>query len=65
MVTFLKTGGKPDGSMARPPMPPFRLHHEQALGVASYLRSLPPPAARSGADPASAKEIKDWDQGGG
>ena len=59
LVTFLETGRKPDGSMARPPMPPFRLNHEDAVGVASYLRSLPPPAARSGAEPAPAKEIKD------
>jgi|YelNatPaOPRAMG01_1025707.scaffolds.fasta_scaffold15905_5 mono/diheme cytochrome c family protein len=58
LVTFLETGRKPDGSMARPPMPPFRLSHEDAVGVASYLRSLPPPAARSGAEPVPAKEIK-------
>ncbi|MGA9753070.1 MAG: c-type cytochrome [Acidobacteriota bacterium] len=58
IVTFLETGRKPDGSMARPPMPLFRLNHEDAVGVASYLRSLPAPAARSGAEPAPAKEIK-------
>jgi mono/diheme cytochrome c family protein len=40
MVTFLQTGKRPDGSMARPPMPPYRFSHADALSVTAYLRTL-------------------------
>lgn len=40
MVTFLETGKRPDGSMPRPPMPPYRLSHEDALAVTAYIRSM-------------------------
>jgi mono/diheme cytochrome c family protein len=43
MVTFLKTGERPDGSFARPPMPMVRLTQEDAEAVAAYLASLPAP----------------------
>jgi len=42
MVTFLQTGKRPDGSTPRPPMPPYRLSHEDALAVTAWLRSLKP-----------------------
>lgn len=45
MVTFLKTGERPDGSFARAPMPMVRLTQEDAEAVASYLASLPAPLA--------------------
>ena len=40
MVTFLQTGKRPDGSMPRPPMPPYRFSREDAMAVTAYLRSL-------------------------
>lgn len=40
MVTFLQTGKRPDGSMPRPPMPPYRFSHTDALSLTAYLRSL-------------------------
>lgn len=43
MVAFLKTGAKPDGSQARPPMPMIRFTQEDAEAVATYLASLPAP----------------------
>jgi len=45
MVRFLKTGERPDGSFARPPMPMVRLTQEDAEAVAAYLASLPAPVA--------------------
>lgn len=39
-VKFLQTGLKPDGTMARPPMPQFRLDQADAEAVAAYLKSL-------------------------
>jgi cytochrome c553 len=41
LETFLQTGKRPDGSMARPPMPAFRFSHADAVAVTAYLRSLP------------------------
>ena len=41
-VEFLTEGKRPDGRMARPPMPVFRLQREDAEDVAAYLRSLSP-----------------------
>ena len=40
MVAFLESGKRPDGSMTKPPMPPYRFDHEDALAVVAYLRSL-------------------------
>jgi mono/diheme cytochrome c family protein len=45
MVDFLKTGARPDGSMARPPMPMIRFTADDAEAVAAYLASLPAPVA--------------------
>jgi hypothetical protein len=39
-VVFLTTGKRPDGSMARPPMPEFRLKRDDATAVIAYLKSL-------------------------
>jgi mono/diheme cytochrome c family protein len=39
-IEFLRTGKRPDGSMSRPPMPPFRFDTEDASAVVAYLRSL-------------------------
>lgn len=39
-ATFLETGKRPDGSMALPPMPTYRLSKEDAWAVVDYLRSL-------------------------
>ncbi|MEQ1617064.1 MAG: c-type cytochrome [Terricaulis sp.] len=38
---FLQTGVRPDGSMARPPMPQFRMNEEDARAVAAYIKTLP------------------------
>lgn len=43
MVTFLKTGERPDGSFARAPMPMVRLTQDDAEAVAAYLAALPAP----------------------
>lgn len=40
-VSFLQTGVRPDGSMARPPMPQFRMNEDDARAVAAYVKSLP------------------------
>jgi len=40
MVKFLQTGIRPDGTMPRPPMPPYRFSHEDAQSVTAYLRSV-------------------------
>src|SRR5579875_1762644 len=37
---LLETGLRPNGSSPRPPMPPFRLTHADAMAVAAYLKSL-------------------------
>ena len=39
-VTFLTTGKLPNGSSARPPMPQYRLNHDDATAVALYLKTL-------------------------
>lgn len=39
-IEFLRTGKRPDGSMARPPMPPFRFEADDAGAIVAYLRSL-------------------------
>lgn len=40
MVKFLMTGHNPDGELANPPMPPYRLREDDARAVTAYLRSL-------------------------
>ncbi|OYX31613.1 MAG: hypothetical protein B7Y99_09800 [Caulobacterales bacterium 32-69-10] len=42
LVSFLQTGVRPDGSMARPPMPAFRLNADDAKAVVAYLRATHP-----------------------
>lgn len=43
-IHFLMTGKKPDGQMARPPMPSFEFNRQDAVDAVAYLRSLVPPA---------------------
>ena len=40
LVRFLKTGTRPDGTLARPPMPPYQLGQEDAEAVVAYFQSL-------------------------
>ncbi len=40
MVPVLTLGHRPDGRVPLPPMPPFRMHREDAEAIAAYLRSL-------------------------
>lgn len=40
LATFLQTGRKPNGGLARPPMPAFRMDAADARAVAAYLRRL-------------------------
>ena len=42
LARFLQTGTRPDGTMARPPMPSYRLERGDADAVAAYLKSLAP-----------------------
>jgi cytochrome c553 len=39
-VTFLQIGLLPNGKPARPPMPQYRLHHDDAVAVVAYLKQL-------------------------
>lgn len=39
---FFETGDYPGGKQLRPPMPPYRMNHEDASAVAAYLKSLKP-----------------------
>jgi cytochrome c553 len=39
-IAFLQTGVRPDGSQARPPMPPYRLNEDDARAVAAYIATL-------------------------
>lgn len=41
-VAFLMTGKRPDGTMARPPMPQYRYDEADARAIAAYLKSLAP-----------------------
>lgn len=50
-VRFLRHGERPDGTQARPPMPPYRLNAEDAEAMVSYLKSLDGPAAGLAAAP--------------
>jgi mono/diheme cytochrome c family protein len=38
--SVLTTGKRPDGSMPRPPMPPYRLNEADAAAIIAYLRTL-------------------------
>jgi mono/diheme cytochrome c family protein len=40
VARFLQTGETPGGYAPKPPMPPFRLNAEDAVGIAAYLKSL-------------------------
>jgi len=40
LIKFLETGRNPQGTFARPPMPPYRLSSDDARSVAEYLLSL-------------------------
>jgi hypothetical protein len=42
LTTLLETGRRRDGSSPRPPMPPFRMHEDDARAVVAYLSSLSP-----------------------
>ncbi len=42
LITFLQTGKRPDGSLARPPMPEYHFSRADARAVVAYLRTLPP-----------------------
>ncbi|MGH8426677.1 MAG: hypothetical protein ACRES7_01675 [Gammaproteobacteria bacterium] len=46
-VHFLETGLTPDGGQAGPSMPDFRFNTWDARAIATYLESLPKPAAAS------------------
>ncbi|MDB5092640.1 MAG: hypothetical protein JWO85_741 [Candidatus Eremiobacteraeota bacterium] len=39
-VTYLQVGLLPNGSRSRPPMPQYRLHHDDAVAVVTYLKQL-------------------------
>lgn len=39
-VTYFETGKLPSGTSSRPPMPQYRLHHDDAVAIARYLKSL-------------------------
>jgi mono/diheme cytochrome c family protein len=39
-VAFLMQGKRPDGTMPRPPMPPYRLNEEDARAMVAYLKSI-------------------------
>lgn len=40
LARFLETGVKPDGSLPRPPMPPYRMSPDDAAAVVTYLGTL-------------------------
>ena len=40
VIRLLETGLMPDGHPARPPMPQYRLSHDDAAAVADYLKLL-------------------------
>jgi mono/diheme cytochrome c family protein len=41
MVKFLEAGIRPNGEPPRPPMPPYRLSHRDAVAATAYIKSLP------------------------
>lgn len=40
LARFLQNGKRPNGSEARPPMPPYRMNAADARAVAAYIHSL-------------------------
>ena len=40
VIKFMMTGLGPNGARARPPMPQYRFHRDDATAVAKYLKSL-------------------------
>lgn len=40
-TAFVQTGVRPDGTHARPPMPPYRLNDDDARAVTAYIATLP------------------------
>ncbi|CAB4244673.1 exported protein of unknown function [Methylacidimicrobium sp. AP8] len=53
MVQFLETGMTPAGKYSRPPMPPYRMSHADALAITLYLQGLKSnqPAPQAAAPP--------------
>ena len=45
-TAFLQTGLRPDGSLPRPPMPPYRLNEDDARAVTAYIATLPAAVAQ-------------------
>jgi hypothetical protein len=41
LVKFLETGKNPRGNAADPPMPAYKMQHDDAVAVVTYLKSLP------------------------
>ena len=41
-ITFFTTGKRPNGTMAAPPMPQFRMSKADAAAVTAYLKTLKP-----------------------
>jgi mono/diheme cytochrome c family protein len=41
LVKFLETGKSPRGNPPDPPMPQYRLTHEDAVAVVEYLKTIP------------------------
>jgi mono/diheme cytochrome c family protein len=39
-ATYLQDGLLPNGTRSRPPMPQYRLHHDDAVAVVAYLKQL-------------------------
>ncbi len=39
-VAYLQNGLLPNGARSRPPMPQYRLHHDDAVAVVAYLKQL-------------------------
>jgi len=39
-IAFTQTGLRPDGTHARPPMPPYRLNEDDARAVAAYIATV-------------------------
>ncbi|MDB5042967.1 MAG: hypothetical protein JWN27_3693 [Candidatus Eremiobacteraeota bacterium] len=39
-VTYMQTGLLPNATRSRPPMPQYRLHHDDAVAVVTYLKQL-------------------------
>lgn len=41
-ITFFTTGKRPNGTMAAPPMPQFRMSKADAAAITAYLKTLKP-----------------------